>query len=115
MTANWLSPLTSEKIRWINCLLNFITDRKNKDLRCDHGEKTISSKDTIHIDFIKYDTYINAIYEDGIMEGKWIVNYKENYSVPFKAVFGQNHRFDDKRKTSMFDISGKWKTTFSTR
>ncbi|MBK8548564.1 MAG: hypothetical protein IPL63_14750 [Saprospiraceae bacterium] len=28
LTANWLSPLTSEKIRWINCLLNFITDRK---------------------------------------------------------------------------------------
>ncbi|MBK8548565.1 MAG: hypothetical protein IPL63_14755 [Saprospiraceae bacterium] len=45
------------------------------------GKKTISSKDTIHIDFIEYDTYIDAIYEDGIMEGKWIVNYKENYSV----------------------------------
>ncbi|MBK8820723.1 MAG: redoxin domain-containing protein [Saprospiraceae bacterium] len=76
------------------------------------GKKTISSKDTLHIDFIEYDTYINAIYEDGIMEGKWIVNYKENYSVPFKAVFGQNHRFDHKTETSMFDISGKWKTTF---
>jgi thiol-disulfide isomerase/thioredoxin len=76
------------------------------------GKKNISSKDTLQIDFIKYDTYINAIYEDGIMEGKWVVNYKENYSVPFKAVFGQNHRFDYKTGKSLFDISGKWKTTF---
>ena len=26
-----------------------------------------------------------AIYEDGVMEGDWIVNFKDHYAIPFKA------------------------------
>lgn len=80
------------------------------DVTC--GKATMSSKDTIRINFLAYDTYIQAIYEDGVMEGNWVVNYKENYMIPFKAVFGQNHRFVHKNEKAGFKPEGRWNCTF---
>lgn len=76
------------------------------------GRKTISSKDTLRIDFLAYDTYITAIYEDGILEGEWVVNYKEGSSIPFKAVFGQGHRFVHTDPKSDIKLDGRWATEF---
>jgi len=76
------------------------------------GRATISSKDTVRIDFKAFDTYITAIYEDGVMEGHWHVPYRDNYAIPFKAVFGQNHLFAHDSEKSDIQAGGKWKVTF---
>ncbi|MFZ1703185.1 MAG: TlpA disulfide reductase family protein [Saprospiraceae bacterium] len=77
-----------------------------------YGRATPSSRDTIRINFVAYDTYITAVYEDGILEGNWVVSYKENYAIPFKAVYGQNHRFAHENSNAEFNVDGKWKTIF---
>jgi thiol-disulfide isomerase/thioredoxin len=71
-----------------------------------------TAKDTVVINFPVYDTYIKAIYEEGYMEGDWYINYKDGYSIPFKAQHGQDERF--KRQTNEInkDINGKWLVSF---
>jgi thiol-disulfide isomerase/thioredoxin len=77
------------------------------------GRDKATAKDTIVIRFPVYDSYISAIYEDGVMEGDWIVNYRENYKIPFKAVFGQAHRFTNVANENTLDVSGRWAVVFS--
>ena len=77
-----------------------------------YGRDRATAKDTIVIDFPVFDTYIKAIYEDDIMEGDWYVNYRENYSIPFKAYFGQAHRFTTLKKKPVINISGRWDVKF---
>lgn len=77
------------------------------------GRDRATAKDTIIIQFPVYDSYITAIYEDGVMEGDWVVNYRENYRIPFKAVFGQSHRFSNAASHSSPDVAGRWAVTFS--
>lgn len=77
-----------------------------------YGRDKATAKDTIIIDFPVFDTYIKAIYEDDIMEGNWHVNYRDNYQIPFKAYFGQAHRFTTLKKKPILDISGKWDVKF---
>ncbi len=73
-----------------------------------------TNKDTVIIDFPIYDTQIRAIYEDGIMEGDWIVNYRDDYRIPFKAVHGKGHRFNGvKREHSDMAVNGSWETVFT--
>lgn len=76
------------------------------------GKANPTSKDTVRIDFPTYDTHLIAVYEDGVMEGNWVVRYKENYMIPFKAVYGQNHRFIQSRPSEDSLISGQWKMVF---
>ena len=71
-----------------------------------------TAKDTITIDFPVYQSYIKAIYEDGIMEGNWYVKYKEGYSIPFVAKHGDTNRFKQSHQAPATDLTGKWKTTF---
>ncbi len=76
------------------------------------GRDKATAKDTVVIDFPVYDTQIRAIYEDGVLEGDWIVNYKENYSIPFKAVHGVAERFTLVDNEGILDVNGKWACTF---
>ncbi len=69
-------------------------------------------KDTIRIDFPVYDTYIVGRFEEDLIEGQWVVNYRDNYSIPFVARFGQDHRFTKLTKTPAADLSGRWEVTF---
>lgn len=78
----------------------------------EYGRDRATAKDTLIIKFPVYDTYIKAIYEEDIMEGDWFVNYKEGYSIPFKAYYGQSHRFFTTKKEPVADISGKWQAYF---
>ncbi len=39
--------------------------------------------------FPVYDSHIEARVEAGVMQGTWYVDYKSNYSIPFKAYLGQ--------------------------
>jgi thiol-disulfide isomerase/thioredoxin len=77
-----------------------------------YGLDRSTAKDTIIINFSEFDTYIKAIYEEGIMEGDWYVNYKENYKIPFKAYHGHKNRFPLKNEEPNFDVSGNWDTRF---
>lgn len=63
--------------------------------------------------FSIYDTRIVARVEAGVMEGFWHVDYKDNYSIPFKAYLGQNFRFTNIPEEPVADISGRWAMTFS--
>jgi thiol-disulfide isomerase/thioredoxin len=87
-------------------------DERIKVTDIQFGRDKATAKDTVVIDFPVYDTQIRAIYEDGVMEGDWIVNYKENYSIPFKAVHGISERFPLVDNDDIFDFSGKWACTF---
>jgi thiol-disulfide isomerase/thioredoxin len=78
----------------------------------EYGLDRATAKDTIVINFAEFDTYIKAIYEEGIMEGDWYVNYKENYKIPFKAYHGHKNRFPLKNEKPLFDINGNWATLF---
>ena len=71
-----------------------------------------AGRDTLRIDFPVYDTHISAYYEENIIEGVWVVHYRDNYRIPFKAYFGKRHRFTTLQKTPVADISGKWAVMF---
>ncbi len=77
-----------------------------------YGRDKATAKDTIQVHFKDFDTYLSAIYEDDIMEGHWHVNYKDNYSIPFKGYFGKNHRFTTLKKEPAADLSGRWEVKF---
>lgn len=72
------------------------------------GLDRATGKDTVVINFPVFDSYIKAIYEENVMEGQWVVNNRANYSIPFVAKHGKNHRFTTLRKPPMMDITGKW-------
>ncbi|PHI18918.1 alkyl hydroperoxide reductase [Lewinellaceae bacterium SD302] len=78
-----------------------------------YGRDRSQGRDTLRIDFPVYDTYISAYHEENIIEGVWVVNYRDNYRVPFVAEFGQNHRFTKLRKEPITDMSGDWAMNFS--
>ncbi len=77
-----------------------------------YGLDRKTAKDTLIINFPVFDTYIKALYEDGIIEGDWFVNYKPGYSIPFKAYHAVGDRFKDLKKTPTADLTGKWETAF---
>ncbi len=76
------------------------------------GRDQEAGRDTLRIDFPVYDAHISAYHEENIIEGVYVVHYRENYRIPFKAFFGQNHRFTVLRKAPAADISGKWAVNF---
>ena len=81
------------------------------DIEIGHDIRT--AHDTIRIDFPVYDTYIRGEYEGGVIEGEWVVKYKNNYSIPFVARYGQGRRFGDFDKPPLTDVSGKWQVAFT--
>lgn len=78
------------------------------------GRKPSRARDTVRIDFPVFDTYITAFYEENVIEGQWVSpNRGPNYTIPFVATHGRNHRFTTLRKEPFMDISGKWEVTFA--
>ncbi len=76
------------------------------------GRSKSRAKDSIVINFPIYDTYIVGLYEEGIIEGEWVVNYREKYSIPFIARFGMDYRFTQIPKPAALDLTGTWEVTF---
>ena len=76
------------------------------------GPDRSTAKDTVVISFPVYESYIRAVFEENVMEGEWVVTNRENYSIPFVAHFGHNHRFTTLRKPPLMDVSGRWEATF---
>jgi len=77
-----------------------------------YGRDMATAKDTVLIRFPVFDTYIKAIYVENVMEGHWVVNFRDNYSIPFVAYHGQGHRYENDGTRADLDLSGKWNTTF---
>lgn len=76
------------------------------------GRDPTTAKDTILINIPIFDSYFKGIYEENLIEGTWVVSNREDYSIPFLARYGQDHRFTTLRKDPVMDLSGKWKTYF---
>ncbi len=72
-----------------------------------------TAKDTLSIGFPQYDTYINAIAEEAIMEGYFHVNYRNNYKIKFKAYQSRIDRFRQKSNVPPVDYNGRYKVNFS--
>jgi thiol-disulfide isomerase/thioredoxin len=79
-----------------------------------YGLDRSTAKDTITMEFPIYNTKIEAIYEESIMEGRWIDMNKPDYSIPFAAFHGKPYRFTELKKQPTADLSGKWAVTFGT-
>ncbi len=71
-----------------------------------------TAKDTLTVSFPIYDTYLEAVCESGVMQGFWIVNYKEEYRIPFVAKYGEGYRFTQLTKEPLLDLSGQWSVQF---
>ncbi|GAA5222224.1 TlpA disulfide reductase family protein [Membranihabitans marinus] len=69
----------------------------------------LGAKDSIVIQFPIYDTEIKAYVQGGVMQGEWIVHYRDHYSIPFTAHLGKNFRFTDLPKPTELDFTGRWK------
>lgn len=76
------------------------------------GRDRTRARDTLRINFPVYDSYITGYFQERFIKGKWVVNYRENYAVPFKAEFGRDYRFTQLKKTPLLDLTGKWEVTF---
>lgn len=76
------------------------------------GRDRSRAMDTIRIDFPLFDSYIRGRFQERVIRGEWVVNYKENYSIPFVAEYGRDFRFTNLKKPPTADLSGKWQATF---
>lgn len=80
------------------------------------GKDIRTGSDTFLIQFPVYDTYLQGAFEEDVMQGNWVVNYREEngipYEIPFIARFGQAHRFTTLKKEPLMDISGSWNVLF---
>jgi len=61
--------------------------------------------DTFQINFPVYDTYIKGTFQERFMKGKWHVNYKNNYEIPFTAEYGRDFRFSNLKKEPEIDLT----------
>lgn len=76
------------------------------------GWKNSIGKDTIVINFPVYETYLEGVFAEDMIEGYYVVPSKGNYRIPFVAKFGRNYRFSTQIKEPKEDFSGKWAVTF---
>ena len=74
--------------------------------------RTKDLRDTIKMSFPLMDSYISAEYKENVMEGEWVVNYRDSYSIPFVAFHGQGHRFTTNNHVPETDLTGRWEATF---
>ncbi len=88
-------------------------DEKMETENVQFGRMKYRPVDTFQINFPLYDTYIKGTFQERFMKGKWIVNYKENYEIPFTAEYGRNFRFTNLKKEPALDLTGKWEVRFS--
>ncbi|WP_116127366.1 TlpA disulfide reductase family protein [Lewinella sp. IMCC34183] len=77
------------------------------------GRDRSVGRDTLRIDFPVYDSHISAYHEENVIEGVWVVHYRDNYRIPFKAYFGKDHRFTALNKKPATDLTGSWAVTFA--
>jgi thiol-disulfide isomerase/thioredoxin len=78
----------------------------------EYGRDLRTAKDTITAHFSIYDSYLKGVYEESMIEGHWHVNYRESYSIGFKAHHGRTGKFDTDGSIAEADFSGQWNVVF---
>lgn len=76
------------------------------------GHNRATGRDSLVLNFPEFDSYIKAYYEEDILEGRWYVPSKGDYSIPFLARNGLNGRFPHEVLDVQNDVSGKWEVAF---
>jgi len=77
-----------------------------------YGRNQKLAKDTFRAYFPEYGSHIAAMYEENGMTGQFSIPAKNNYFLPFTAVFGKDYRFTALKKKPAWDMNGKWECTF---
>ncbi len=77
-----------------------------------YGRDKTQARDTMNVWFPEYQSYIHAEIRGGVMQGKWVVTTKDNYSIPFYAHAGRDYRFTSLKEKPDSDLSGNWATLF---
>ncbi len=93
-------------------IIDFINGEQK--VRVEHilyGRNKQNAKDTIRINFVAFDTYIQAEIEDGMMTGAWY-NPRKGWRIPFRGLAGKSHRFTLLEEKPTHDITGKWPAVF---
>ncbi len=115
-TGIWKGALTPQDIE-----IPFLIDVVNKDGKyafflINAGERipleevTIDG-DSIHVPLFIFDATIHARVVGDKMSGVWTKNYIDGYSIPFKAVYGDDKRFVA-HQAAAADFGGKWEVDF---
>ena len=78
----------------------------------DWGRSKSEAIDTFCIYFDVYDSYLTGKYNERIMQGRWVRKNRDNYSIPFVAYHGVNHRFETTTDQAGVDLSGAWACSF---
>lgn len=69
------------------------------------------TEDSIFIPMHIFDADIKATITENTISGYWTKNYEDDYSLEFKAVYGESHRFSEPENNPE-DFNGRWATTF---
>jgi len=77
-----------------------------------YGRDNAVARDTVLIEFPVFDTYISAIFMENVLEGEWVVNYRDNYRIPFVAHHGKGHRFESDGTEATYNMGGRWQSIF---
>lgn len=92
---------------------NYQVYLRNADEKILLDEVTVNG-DSVDIALHVFDANIKAKIDGDKLEGLFIKNYEKDYRVPFKAVYGQTHRFEKGNDPNNIpDFSGKYAVTFS--
>jgi thiol-disulfide isomerase/thioredoxin len=73
------------------------------------------SGDSIYIPMHIFDAQITGKVSEHQIEGYWIKNYAQDYTIPFKAEHGKNYRFESASQSTTANISGKYAIRFADR
>lgn len=79
----------------------------------DFGRDKKLAKDSVRVYFDDYDSYISAYYENNALEGTFVKTNRKNYKIPFKAIYGQKHRFTTLKTKPKTDLTGSWDVIFN--
>lgn len=74
-------------------------------------DEIVINNDSIFIPMHIFDADIKAKITENTIEGFWTKNYEEDYSLPFRAIYGETHRFKEPQTTPE-DFDGRWAATF---
>lgn len=76
------------------------------------GRDRTTARDTIHIEFPEYQSYLRADVRGDLMTGEWVNESKGNYRIPFRAKAAQPFRFTTLQEKPAADLSGEWAAEF---
>lgn len=76
-------------------------------------DEFVQKGDSLHIPMHIFDSEIIVKVSEDQLNGRWVrYNTGTHYSLPFQALKGKRHRFEEKPSAATADITGRWETDF---